>query len=111
MERFDDIPIKELNKAEGYQHQMAEEGQFDEGADESSLTLIQRANHPKWKIRMRAYKDIGELFYGEYSKECLKADFDQNPLNEEEDSQDKPSPFDQYQSILEKIIADSNLAA
>lgn len=60
---------------------------------------------------MRAYKDISELFYNEYSKECQKLNFQQNPLNGEEEEESSVNPFDQYAPVLQKIITDSNLVA
>lgn len=39
MERFDDIPIKVLNKADGYQQPAADEQPFDEETDESKLSM------------------------------------------------------------------------
>ena len=108
MERFDDIPIKELHKAEGYQQPEQQQNGDDETAEEASLSIVQRLSHPKWKIRMRAYKHISEQFYAEYSKDCVKSDFNQNPLT---DDDQLPSSFELYQQYLEKIISDSNLAA
>ena len=40
--------------------------------DEDSLSLLEKIEHPKWKVRMNAYKEINNLFYNEYSRDCLK---------------------------------------
>lgn len=87
MNKFDDIPIKELNKQEAYQQKRFDEQEdYDnshnnnggnannvEEKDESNMTLYERVEHPKWKIRMNAYKEINSLFYNEYSKDCVKS--------------------------------------
>lgn len=65
----------------------------DEPTDES-VKLLDRIYNQKWKIRMRAYKDISELFYNEYSKECHKVNFQQNTLNGEEEEESSVNPFD-----------------
>ena len=62
--------------------------------DEDKLPLIEKMEHPKWKVRLRAYKEISEIFYNEYSKECVKKKFDNNPLHAEEEDSDKVSPFE-----------------
>ena len=59
MDKFDDIPIKELNKAEGYQTQNPDTVQ-EEDHNESALNIFQRIEHSKWKVRMKAYKEIRE---------------------------------------------------
>lgn len=38
--------------------------------DDASLSLVEKLEHTKWKVRMAAYKDINNLFYNEYSKDC-----------------------------------------
>lgn len=80
MSKFDDIPIKDLNKAEAYQEKRMGEDTYENtgdqaltDVDEASLSLLQRAEHSKWKVRMAAYKEISTIFYNEYSKECLRA--------------------------------------
>lgn len=74
MSKFDDIPIKVLNKAEGYQEKRAEdESENITDKDESQLSIIEKIDHPKWKLRMSAYKEINNLFYNEYSKDCVKS--------------------------------------
>ena len=41
MDKFDDIPIKELNKAEGYQQKVQQETPPDEDTDEiTSLSIF-----------------------------------------------------------------------
>lgn len=42
---------------------MNDETEFLEDDDENKLSLIQRLEHPKWKARQRAYKEISEIFY------------------------------------------------
>ena len=76
MDKFDDIPIKELNKAEGYQQQQQSDIPNEEVYDESELSLITRLDNPVWKIRIKAYKEISELFYNQYSKDCQTKNFD-----------------------------------
>lgn len=64
MNKFDDIPIKELNKADGYQQPPNNADNItEEDVDESKLTFIQKIEHTKWKIRQKAYKDLSDLFY------------------------------------------------
>lgn len=61
MGKFDDIPIKELNKAEGYQQQIKEDVPAEDDTDDiSALNIYQKIEHPQWKIRVKAYKDISE---------------------------------------------------
>jgi hypothetical protein len=71
MNNFDDIPIKELNKAEGYKQERMEENE-DEDHEGDNLPVIDRIDHPKWKVRMRAYKNINDLFYNEHAKEIQR---------------------------------------
>lgn len=53
MNNFDDIPIKEFNKKnEEYGHLPTQE---DEHEEESNMNLIDMVEHPKWKIRIKAY--------------------------------------------------------
>ena len=112
MDKFDDIPIKELNKAEGYQQKVQQETPPDEDTDEiTSLSIFQRIEHPQWKIRVKAYKDISEQLFFQYSKDCQNKNFDQNPLNGSEEEEQEVNPFDQYAPFLQKIISDSNLVA
>ena len=71
MEHFDDIPIQQLNKAEGYKDEIKveeEKEQKELEEEEQKFSLLERADHPKWQIRKRAYNEIGILFYEEYSK-------------------------------------------
>lgn len=96
MDKFDDIPIKELNKAEAYQTPMMEEPFQDDDINVGGLSLIERIESEKWKARMKAYKEIGELFYVEYSKQCQQNE--NNPL--ERDEEDILSPFDQFGPFL-----------
>ena len=74
MDNFDEIPIKEFHKMD---KQGANEDNADYTAEDdgSNLDLIQKTEHPKWKVRMGAYKEIRDLFYNEYAKEI-------NPLND-----------------------------
>lgn len=73
--------------------------------------MFQRLEQPKWKARMKAYKEVNELFYHQYSKDCQRADFGDNPLNADEEDEGKPNAFDLYGPLLQKIIGDSNLIA
>ena len=67
MDKFDDIPIKELNKAEGYQQSNNPDIIQEEDQEELSVNIFQRIEHSKWKVRMKAYKEISELFYLQYT--------------------------------------------
>ena len=98
MGKFDDIPIKELNKTEAYQQQVNQETALDEVMDEDKLPLIEKMEHPKWKVRLRSYKEVSEIFYNEYSKDCIKQKHDSN-LGEEEEH-DRVSPFEQFTPVL-----------
>ena len=61
---------------------------------------------------MKAYKEINVLLYNQYSIDCQKVDFKQNPLNADEDEHhSRVNSFDQFWPILQKIISDSNLIA
>lgn len=66
---------------------------------------MERIEHPKWKVRLNAYKEINSLFYNEYSKGCV--DYEKNESDKEESSK----PFEIYGPVLHKIIVDSNLIA
>ena len=72
MHHFDDIPIKELNKKTEEFKDTQDNNEEEGEKDENDLTLIEKVDHPKWKLRMKAYKQISELFYNEYSKQCQK---------------------------------------
>ena len=61
MKNFDNIPIKVLNKAEGYmmpgglgagetpeERTVIQEGGTEQEENLESLTLAQRVDHPKW---------------------------------------------------------------
>ena len=86
MDKFDDIPIKVLNKADGYQQKIDENNVDGDDEGEEQKSLMDRIDHTKWKVRMKAYKEVSELFYHEYTKQCQKAKFDENPLQEDEDT-------------------------
>lgn len=45
---------------------------------------------------MKAYKQISELFYAQYSIESLKQKFQHNPLGNDEDDEEKSNPFEVY---------------
>lgn len=87
MDKFDDIPIKELNKAEGYQQQNNPDVVQEEDNDEAALSIFQRIEHVKWKVRMKAYKEISEQFYIQYTQDQNKKKFNFNLLNEDEEDQ------------------------
>lgn len=70
MDQFDNIPIKDLNKVDGYQLKQIDDNTAETEVDDESKPLLERIENPKWKIRMGAYKEISELFYNEYSKQC-----------------------------------------
>ena len=75
MDKFDDIPIKELNKTEAYQQQVnVDSTNIDDEGD--TLPKNEHIEHKKWRVRMRAYKQITELFNNQYSKECIKSTFE-----------------------------------
>lgn len=113
MAQFDDIPIHQLHKADGYQLRNIDDEEqsqggigFGEGEGEEDLknvSLKDRVFSPKWKIRMAAFKAINQLFL----------DFDQNKERKKEDEMygDPENPFDTYGPILEQMIKDTNLTA
>ena len=75
MDKFDDIPIKELNKTEAYQQQVnVDSTNIDDEGD--TLPINEQIEHQTWRVRMRAYKLITELFNNQYSKECIKSTFE-----------------------------------
>ncbi len=75
MDKFDDIPIKELNKTEAYQQQVnVDSTNIDDEGD--TLPINEQIEHQNWRVRMRAYKQITELFNNQYSKECIKSTFE-----------------------------------
>ena len=41
----------------------------EEDNEELSLTIFQRIEHSKWKVRMKAYKEISEQFYLQYTQD------------------------------------------
>jgi hypothetical protein len=94
MGKFDDIPIRDLNKAEGYQQNNKEDLPIDEEADESTLTIYQKLDHPQWKVRVKAYKDISEQFKYENQRKLHNHNFDQNPLNGSEEDEQEVNPFE-----------------
>lgn len=109
MDKFDDIPIKELNKADGYQQNITQDTPTEEDTDDNNLSIIQRIEHAQWKVRVKAYKEVSEQFYIQYSKDCQNKNFDSNPLNGSEE--EEVNAFDQFTPFLQKIISDSNLVA
>lgn len=100
MGKFDDIPIKELNKAEGYQLNAKQDLPTEDDTDETTMTIYQKIDHPQWKIRVKAYKDISEQFYLQYSKDCQNKNFEENPLNGSEEDEQEQNPFDLYALLL-----------
>jgi hypothetical protein len=104
MDKFDDIPIRELNKAEGYQQQNNPDVPQEEELDDQSLSIFQRIEHTKWKIRMKAYQEISEQFYIQHTK-------DSNNGNAGDDEQLHVSPYEQFMPYLQKIVSDTNLVA
>ena len=109
MDKFDDIPIKELNKADGYQQNITQDTPTEEDTDDNNLSITQRIEHTQWKVRVKAYKEVSEQFYIQYSKDCQSKNFDSNPLNGSEE--EEVNAFDQFTPFLQKIISDSNLVA
>ena len=113
MAQFDDIPIHQLHKADGYQLRNIDDEEqsqggtgFGEGEGEEDLknvSLKDRVFNPKWKIRLAAFKAINQHFL----------DFDQNKERKKEDEMygDPENPFDTYGPILEQMIKDTNLTA
>jgi len=110
MDKFDDIPIKELNKADGYQQNITQDTPTEEETDDNNISIIQRIEHAQWKVRVKAYKEVSEQFYIQYSKDCQNKNFDSNPLNGGSE-EEEVNAFDQFTPFLQKIISDSNLVA
>jgi len=110
MDKFDDIPIKELNKADGYQQNITQDTPTEEETDDNNISIIQRIEHAQWKVRVKAHKEVSEQFYIQYSKDCQNKNFDSNPLNGGSEEEEVNS-FDQFTPFLQKIISDSNLVA
>lgn len=69
MEKFDDIPIKELNKADAYKNEIDQNQNEDEDQEDYSKDLLSKFDNPKWKIRQRAYKALNDKFYAEHAKQ------------------------------------------
>ena len=87
MAQFDDIPIHQLHKADGYQIRNiddeeqpgADGGNFgvDGYEDElKNMSLKDQVFHSNWKIRLNAFKRINRLFatYDWNQKETQKED-------------------------------------
>lgn len=117
MANFDDIPIHQLHKADGYQIRNIDdeeqpsttdrrEAGFDATAEEDlkNLSLKDQVFHSKWKVRMNAFKLINQqlLDWDDGAKEIQK---------EDEMYGDPENPFDVYGPILEQMIKDTNLTA
>ena len=98
MSQFDDIPISKIKKMVGYQtnaemyrsdaklqtpedsghlqeHQLREsQGRADHAYDsdesegEASMSIEEKTQSSQWKTRLRATKQINQLFYNDYAK-------------------------------------------
>ena len=98
MSQFDDIPISKIKKMVGYQtnadmyrsdaklqtpedsghfqeHQLREsQGRADlpydsdESEGEASMSIEEKTQSSQWKTRLRATKQINQLFYNDYAK-------------------------------------------
>jgi hypothetical protein len=55
----------------------------EEDNEELSLNIFQRIEHSKWKVRMKAYKEISEQFYLQYTQDQNNKKFNTNFLNDE----------------------------
>lgn len=76
-----------------------------EDEDALSRPIEERAQNPKWKIRLAAYKEINSLFYSDYAQfEDSKNTAGTAPNGNAE----LMASFDQYGSLLQKMIMDSN---
>ena len=117
MANFDDIPIHQLHKADGYQIRNIDDEEqpsttdrrepgFDATTEEelNNLSLKDQVFHSKWKVRMNAFKLINQqlLDWDDGAKELQK---------EDEMYGDPENPFDVYGPILEQMIKDTNLTA
>lgn len=60
---------------------------LEEDHDESALSIFQRIEHTKWKVRMKVYKEISEQFYIQYTQDQNNKKFNSNLLNEDEEEQ------------------------
>ena len=52
-----------------------------------SISIFQRIEHSKWKVRMKAYKEISEQFYVQYTQDQNNKKFNSNFLNDEDEQQ------------------------
>ena len=59
----------------------------EEENDEMSISIFQRIEHSKWKVRMKAYKEISEQFYVQYTQDQNNKKFNSNFLNDEDEQQ------------------------
>lgn len=124
MAQFDDIPIHQLHKADGYQIRNIDDESEDgrrsrpgqpndhvEGPDRGqqddelkNISLKDQAFHAKWKVRLNAFKEINQLFvdYQGPNRALQK---------EDEMYGDPDNPFELYGPIIQEMIKDNNLTA
>ena len=68
------------------------------------MPLTERVSHPKWKVRMQAFKEIGSLLESYRGQK--------KTLSKEEQMYGDPSnPFELYGPLIENMIKDSNITA
>lgn len=124
MSQFDDIPINKIKTMVGYQTNIGmyeadaklppseehegpdvkayaaikgdQQNDSDGDEDELGLPLEERVHAAQWKTRMRAAKEINQLFYNDYAK------------NQSDGSHQMVS-FEQYSPLLQEMIKDTNL--
>ena len=98
--QFDDIPIHQLHKADGYQlinidddEQTQVTGRpsindVEQNNEAQDLSLKEQCFHAKWKVRHTAFKEINRLFTSYKPLKQLQ--------KEDEMYGDPENPFDQY---------------
>ena len=103
---FDDIPIHQLHKADGYQvRNLAEEERMNQGHSALDDTDTKKMSLKNWKVRSTAFKEITQLM------------MDYNPAERENATKedlmygDLENPFDNYGIIIDQMLKDSNLIA
>lgn len=108
MAQFDDIPIHQLHKADGYQIRNIDDSAIkhdheDEDDNFGDISLKDRCFHEKWKVRQQAYNEINKLFNTYQFK---------NELSKEEEVYGQfDNPFETYGPLIEQMIKDNNLTA
>lgn len=105
MAQFDDIPIHQLHKADGYQIRNIDDSEIkdkvelvDDDEELKDISLKDQCFHAKWKVRQNAYSQINQEFKQfEHPDEVTKEDLMYGGID---------NPFDLYGPIIEQMIQD-----